>query len=165
MTAVDRRPARLGTALSLSAAFLAVGATAFASAQALAVAGAGVPVLAVGLVRGSRRAVTAGAALTFVGLLFGGMVGLPAPPLLVGVTAAVVSWDVGENAISVGEQLGREAHTASAELAHAAVSAVVGAVAAGFGFAVYSLSGGGLPLATLAFMLVAAVALGAALRG
>ena len=81
-----------------------------------------------------------------------------------GVIATVLAWDFGEQAISVGEQLGREADTTQLEITHAAGSTVVGVGAGALGYGIYLVSSGGQPVPTLVFLLLAAVVLTSALR-
>lgn len=70
-----------------------------------------------------RRLLTVGTALVFVGVLTSAIVhGITVRPLLIAGALTVVSWDLGEQAIGLGQQLGSEAETLSAELAHGAAS-------------------------------------------
>ncbi|WP_238392128.1 DUF7519 family protein [Halorussus amylolyticus] len=165
MTAeIDRSPALLSAALSVSVAAISAGTTAFTSSVGLAVGGAGFVLVAAAVVRGSRRAVTLGATALLVGALAGGLTTALAHLLLPGVIAAVLAWDFGEQAINVGEQLGREADTAQLEATHAAASTVVGVGGGGLGYAIYLGSSGGQPVTALVFLLVAVVVLTSALR-
>ncbi|WP_435346381.1 DUF7519 family protein [Haloarchaeobius sp. HRN-SO-5] len=76
--------------------------------------------------QGSRWLFRFGVGLVFVGVLTSAVVQetTPADQLFAG-TLCVVAWDLGENAISVGRQLGRHAKTWSVELTHFAGTAVV----------------------------------------
>jgi hypothetical protein len=161
---VDRSPARTSRLLSLVAASVAVGAAALASSTGALVAVGGALLVAVGLVLGSRRFVTGGSFVALLGVLYGGLFAAPPAFLVLGTAAVVLAWDVGEQAINVGEQLGREADTERLELMHAAGSTVVAASASGVGYGVYLLGAGGQPVTALVFLLVAAVALTSALR-
>ncbi|WP_435335150.1 DUF7519 family protein [Haloarchaeobius sp. TZWWS8] len=166
-TEVDRRPARLSALVTLGAGALAALAAALTASVGALGAAVGMAALAVGVVLGSQRLVHLGAAGLFGGLVFAGATGGgPAAELLllVGTTASVLAWDVGQNAISIGQQLGREAETTRAELAHVAGSTVVGALTAGVAYGVYVVSTGGKPLPALALLLVAVVILTTALR-
>jgi len=73
-------------------------------------------------------------------------------------------WDFGEQAINVGEQLGREADTERLELTHAAASTIIAVAAGGVGYGIYLAGAGNQPMTALVFLLVAAVALTSALR-
>lgn len=156
---ITRRPSRFGTSLSLAAASLAVVSLLFAAPLAAVAALAGTVVLGVGLVVASRRFVTVGGAVVLVGVLYAGYLGAPPEPLLVGALFGVLSWDVGGNAVSVGNQLGRESPTTRAETVHAAASLAVGAFSVIIGYGVYVAAGGGQPLAALLFLVIGTVAL------
>jgi len=160
---VDRRPSRTGAGLALAPALVAALAGGLYTWPALLVGAAGLLGLAVGLVRGSRSAVTLGGTGLFAGAVLAGAEGAPVGPVLVGATAAVVAWDVATTAVSVGEQLGRDAETGRLEATHALASAGVGAVTVGLAYGVYLTGAGGRPVAALLFLLVAAVLLVAAL--
>jgi hypothetical protein len=161
---IDRSPARLSSALAVSAAALAAGTSALTTSTALAVGVAGLVVVALGVVRGSRRAVTLGATALLVAALVGGLFSGAPYLLLPGVIGTVLAWDFGEQAISVGEQLGREADTTQLEITHAAASTVVGVGAGALGYGIYLVSSGGQPVPALVFLLLAAVVLTSALR-
>ncbi|MFC4550521.1 MULTISPECIES: DUF7519 family protein [Halorussus] len=161
---IDRSPAYLSAALAATAAALAAAAAGFASTVGLAVAGPGFLALAAGALRGSRRAVTLGATALLVGSAVGGLVAPSVYLVLPGVIATVLAWDLGEQAINVGEQLGREADTTRLEVMHAAGSTLVGVGAGGFGYAIYLVGAGGQPVTALVFLLLAAVVLTSALR-
>ena len=161
---IDRSPARLSSALAVSAAALAAGTSALTTSTAIAVGVAGLVVVALGVVRGSRRAVTLGATALLVAALVGGLFSGTPYLLVPGVIATVLAWDFGEQAISVGEQLGREADTTQLEITHAAASTVVGVGAGALGYGIYLVSSGGQPVPALVFLLLAAVVLTSALR-
>ncbi|WP_276300206.1 DUF7519 family protein [Halorussus lipolyticus] len=161
---IDRSPARLSSALAISAAALSAGASALSSTTALAGGLAGFALLTVGVVAGSRRGITLGAGVLLLGSLVGGLLSGAAYLLLPGVIATVLAWDFGEQAINVGEQLGRTADTTQLEATHAAGSTVVGVGAGALGYGVYLVSSGGQPVTALVFLLLAAVVLTSALR-
>lgn len=159
MRAVDRRPARLSAWVAAFASSLAFVASAFYSWPALAVGALGLVVLWGGLLARTLAAVTIGAFALFVAAVVAGAQHAPVLPVVVSVSLAVVAWDAGGNAISVGEQLGREANTARVEAVHSLASLAVGAATAGVGYAVYSFGTGGQPVAAVAFLLLGAVLL------
>ena len=160
---IDRSPAVVSSGLAVGAGVVSLlGSTLGAVVGALP-ATAGLVVLGVGLLRASRAALTAGAGLLFAGVLLAGASGAAPEPLLVGTIGAVLAWDVGENGIGIGAQLGRAADTRRAELVHAASSLVVGAVTAGLGYGVYLGAASGQPLTALVFLLLGAVVLVSAL--
>lgn len=169
---------RGGGSRSLGAVLLAVGA-------GLAVAGVGVGVLAVetlphrivvaagllgvcllgaGLapmpgVR-PRRLVSAGSgALVVCVLLAGLMTAVEALPMLAATAATVVAWDAGENAVSLGEHVGRRARAWPVELGHSGATAAYGAAVVGAAFGVSELNVTDVPLVGLLLLLGGAVAL------
>ncbi|MFB6218784.1 MAG: hypothetical protein ABEH77_06340 [Halobacteriaceae archaeon] len=127
-------------------------------------AAAGAAVLAVGAVRGSRRLVTAGAALLFFGVLAGALTADDPLLALLGAALAFVAWDTAEHGIGVGEQLGRDAPTRRLEVTHAAASAIVGLLAVAAGYGAYTVAWGGLPSAALVLFLLGALLLTWTLR-
>lgn len=161
---IDRSPALLSSALSITAAGIAAGTSALTATLGLAGGGAGFLVVLAGVLRGSRRAVTLGSATLLVAALAGGLVSGAPYLLLPGVMATVLAWDLGEQAINVGEQLGREAETTQLEVTHAAGSTLVAVGAGGLGYGIYLFSSGGQPMTALVFLLLAAVVLTSALR-
>lgn len=164
------RPARFSGALALFAALAATGASA-PSLLGVFAGLAGTATLAVGMVRPSRRLVSAGCALVFAGVLAAGTVGASGGPggaggslaVLPGVAGALLAWDFGEQAVNVGEQLAPTGVTRS-ELVHAAGSVLVASVAGAVAVAVFSAGGGGQPLTALVLLLLAVVVLASALR-
>ena len=160
---VDRRPGRVGATLALLPALVATLAGGLYTWPGLLLGVTGFLTLAGGLARGSRAAVTLGATGLFIGTVLAGAEGAPVGPVLVGATAAVVAWDVATTAVSVGEQLGRDAATARLEATRALASVGVGVVTVGLSYGVYLAGAGGRPVAALLFLLVAAVLLVAAL--
>lgn len=161
---LTRRPTRAASGIAVAA----LGAAALASAPySRYVIWTGVPavaLLAIGLAVGSRRSVTLGCATLLVGVLAAGVEGLPALPTLASVTATVVAWDAGHQAVGVGEQLGREPRTLRAELPHVGATAAVGAAIALGSYAAFLAAPGGLPVSAVVLALLGAVSLLAALR-
>lgn len=161
--ALDRRPSRTGTALALLAGVVAAGALTPAGAG-FPIAAAGLAVLGVALTRGSPALLGVGATVQFVGVLVGGLAGAPPEPVLVAAAGTVVAWDVGENALTLGDQLGRAARTDRAEVVHAAASAAVAAVGSGLAYLAFVGVDRGQPTLALVLLLLGAVLLAAALR-
>jgi hypothetical protein len=116
-----------------------------------------------GLVRGMTAGVTVGAFGLFAGAILAGAQSAPVVPVLIGVTFAVLAWDVGGTAISLGQQLGRDADTVRPEAVHMTGSIAVGVVTAGVGFGLYQTGTSEQPVAALVFLVIAAVLLVAAL--
>ncbi|WP_327053264.1 DUF7519 family protein [Halomicrococcus gelatinilyticus] len=83
--------------------------------------------------------------------------GIPVPRLLASVTAALVAWDAAERAITLGEQVGRRARTATVELLRGGATATVGALACVVSLAAFGATPAVLPTATLALLLAVAL--------
>jgi len=163
---VSRGPGRTAIQLSLVAGAASVGGLAIAGVPSGLAAGAvGTLVLAAGVVAGSRRLLDYAAIGLFLAVVFSGVGGARPAPLLVSMVAAVVAWDAGEQAINVGEQLGRDARTRRAEVVHVASTTIVGMGGAALGYGVYRLAGGGRPASALVVLLLGAVLITWALRG
>ncbi|MDY6817669.1 MAG: hypothetical protein SVG88_03325 [Halobacteriales archaeon] len=118
----------------------------------------GVFLIGLGLYANSRRPVSIGAFLLLAGVLLAGLSGQSPGPLVLGMITTVIAWDVGEHAITVGEQLGRNAPTTRLELTHAIGTAVAGILTAGIGVTIFRFATGGQPVAALVFLLAAALA-------
>jgi hypothetical protein len=161
---ITRKPAVVGTSLAVLAGMCSALSVALGSVTGLALAGPGLLALGVGLLTGGRRTLGAGGTLLVGGVLFAGVQGAGPETLLFGLLTAVLAWDVGEHAIGVGEQLGREADTRRVELVHAGASTFVGVVAAGIGYGAYLGATGGQPVTALVFLLLGAVILVSVLR-
>ncbi|GGL32784.1 hypothetical protein GCM10009037_15570 [Halarchaeum grantii] len=161
---VARAPTRLGATLAVLAGVLGVAVAAVGGLYPVTAAIAGTAALAAGVRRGRRRDLAVGAVLlALAAVLLGAFDAGPLPALAVA-AAALFAWDVGENALSLGEQLGVEARTRDAELVHAAASAGVLALA---GAAVYGVALGGFggrPVGALVALLVGALVLAWTLR-
>lgn len=164
MTEIERDPVRLSSWVAVSAAAISLGASGFYSWPALAVGFVGLALVGVGIGFGRAGGVTGGAFGLLVAALIAGSQGAPVVWVLLGVAAAVVAWDVGGTAISVGKQLGRAADTRRLEVVHAAGSVAVGAITTGAGYGLYQVGTGRQPVGALLFLLVAAVLLAVALE-
>lgn len=164
MSEVDRSPARLSGGVAVGVAFVALASSGLYSWVALAAGSVGVLLFVGGVGLGERPWVTTGAFVLFLAAIVAGTRGAPAVPVLVSVAAAVVAWDVGGSAISVGRQLGRDADTTRLEVVHLTASLGVGVLTVGGGYGLYQLGTEDQPVAALVFLLVAAVLLVQALR-
>ena len=160
---IDRRPTRLSSVLALGAAALTTAASAY-SPFAFACCLLGGLVLVAGVVGGDQRAVTTAGGLLVVGVLVGGVVGAPVAPTLVGVAGALLAVDLGSTAVTVGDQLGREAPTARLELVHATGSVLVGTGLVTGGLVVHEAAAEGQPVTGVFGLVVAVVLLFVALR-
>jgi len=109
---------------------------------------------------GSRRFTKIACWLVFIGVVLGaGMEYSEAYQALGATVAAALVWDLGENSISLGRQVGRSSWSLVNETTHAFGSVFVGAISAGAAYTVFDVSTGGRPLSTVVMMLVAIVLL------
>lgn len=163
---VNHAPARLSILLAFGAAFVAALTISLSSVLlAVPIGGIALVLVGLGLVGGYRTPIGLGVGMLFFGLMFTGtFVDAGVEVLLTGTVACILAWDLGENAISVGQQLSRDSPTTRIELTHTLASVGVGVLGAGLVYAVYSLSSGGKPLPALVFMLLGAVVLGWLIR-
>lgn len=161
---IDRSPARLSSTFAVGAMLIAATAIVLVGGVGTFAGLIGALVIATGVVTGSRRGVTLGSGVLLIGLLSGAVTAAPAELLLPGMMATVLAWDLGEQAINVGEQLGRDADTRRLELAHAAASTVVAVIGGAIGYGIYRVGVGNQPVTALVFLLLAALALASALR-
>jgi hypothetical protein len=131
------------------------------AAGVLCVAGSVVPLRG----NGSRRLLTVGTALLLLSVLGAAVLHTTSfSPLVVSGTLVVVSYDLGEHAVGLGEQLGRDAATTPVELSHGAATLAVAAVAVVAVGVASSLGDDGLSLSGLLLLLVALVGLALALH-
>lgn len=163
MTEFVPKPPRLAASVASIAAVVAVVLTAFGGGTAVGIATLGLPLLAIGALRGRRVLVSLGGILVVFGAIVGGTNGAPAPAVLAAVAASFVAWDVAEFGINVGEQVGRVARTRNAILAHAAGTTIVAAGTTLTGVAIFTNSPSGRPLTALLLLLSGAVIIAAAL--
>lgn len=161
---IDRGPTPLSSVLAIAASAIATIAASTGATAGAALAALGVVLLAGGVLTGSRRLVDGTGLTLLAGIAIAGTADAPEYWVLVAVAAAVVAWDVAGNAIGLGEQLGRNADTAPAELAHAAASVAVAAVTAALAYALYLVAGTNQPITAVVFLLAAAAVLLAVLR-
>jgi len=160
----DDGPAYLSAGLALALAGVATLGLLTASATGLVAGVVAVALLAPGVTLGERRLVDGGAAALLLGVAAAGIEGAPPVSLVVAAVATVAAWDAGENAISVGEQLGRAADTRRAELVHAGATLGLAAGTGALGVAAFTFTTSSQPTATVATLVVAVIALTAALR-
>jgi hypothetical protein len=139
--------------------------------MALVASGSGAVVAALGtvtLLAGVRKAnhglVDVGGLVAFLGVALAALSEAPAAAVLIGTAAAVVAWDAGTNAVSLGRQLGAEADTAAAETLHAMAGAAVGLVTAVLGLVLFEVGPTRQPVTTLFVLLIAGTFLVVALN-
>lgn len=163
---LDHRPALTSSIIAVFAGVLAMLTSGPFAGIALLFGLAGVSFLAVGLfVTGSRSWVSLGIVSLFVGILTVGVLGTaPIPLLLISAVGLVVAWDVGQHAITIGEQFGRTTPTQRGELVHAAGSGLVGILGAGGVYGVYWAGTGGQPVLAILLLLLGAILLVWSLR-
>jgi hypothetical protein len=164
MTEVDPRPSRssLGLIATVGAVLPVVTAAASAGAAGLGVLAVAVTVAGAALTR--RRIVDVGLVVAFASVVVAASADAPAVVVLAALVATVATWDVAGNALSLGDQLGRDASTFRVEALHALSSVTVGGVAATAGLAVFTAGPTGVPTAALFLLLawvVVPVAIGA----
>ena len=115
---------------------------------------------------GSRRFVKMASWLVFLGPVLSAGMKYTEPTntldivrVLGATVGAALVWDLGENSVSLGRQVGRKATTFWNETVHSVGSVLVGAVSAGGAYAAFGFGTGGQPLASVFFLLVAIVLL------
>lgn len=161
IVAVTAAPSRLGQAVALVAAAVAVGLTAPFAVFAVPFAVAGLAIVSGSLfVAYSRGWLSVGVGLVLLGaVVAGGYGAVPVEFMLVGVSAALLALDVGQYAIGVGEQLGRQAPTRRLEITHATSTAIALTVASALVYAVYLFAGDGRPASAVALSVIGAITL------
>jgi len=115
---------------------------------------------------GSRRFVKIACWLVFLGPVLSAGMKYTEPSSLFDVArvlgatvAAALVWDLGENSVSLGRQVGRKATTYWNETVHGVGSVLVGAVSAGGAYVAFGFGTGGQPLEGVVVLLVAIVLL------
>lgn len=115
---------------------------------------------------GSRRFVKIAVWLVFLGPVLSAGMEYAEPSSLFDVArilgatvAAALVWDFGENSVSLGRQVGREARTFWNETVHGVGSVLVGAVSAGGAYVAFGFGTGGQPLEGVFFLLISIVLL------
>jgi hypothetical protein len=160
---ITRKPASLSSTLAIVAAATTVLLAIVVSHPGAGAGVLGLAALATGVAYGYRGLVDAGGLGLLLSTVLVGFAGVEYVALLSAV-ATVVAWDVGNNAIDVGEQLGREAETQRIELLHAGATAAVGLLTAGVSYGIYQTASSGQPVTAVFFLLLAALALISSLR-
>lgn len=128
----------------------------------------GVALVALGLSSGrgtrSRPLVTVGVILIAVTVLISGALNEALElSSIAAVAATAIAWDAAEQAISLGEHVGRGADSTGVELVHSGGSAVVGGVAVGAAAGLDAVEATEIPLEGFVLLLGAAIVLTAAL--
>lgn len=115
---------------------------------------------------GSRRFVKMAVWFVFLGPVLSAGMEYTEPAVLYDVArilgatvAAALVWDLGENGVSLGRQVGRKATTYWNETVHGVGSVLVGAISAGGAYVAFGFGTGGQPLEGVVFLLVSIVLL------
>lgn len=153
----DPSASPLGVAVTLVCGIVAVVATQL-SMPAVVVTAVGAVVMPVAVGVGADRMHAIGACAAVVGVLLAGLGGTPPVLVLLGVTAAVLAWDVGEHALGLGRQIGRRAESRRAMVSHVLTSSGFAIALVVVSTAVFRLARGGQSVAA-AVLLAGAAAL------
>lgn len=164
MNRLDRSASHLSGGLALGGATIATTAIGPYGDLSLGLCIVGGLGLAVGLAFSRQSLITAGSGTLVAAVLLAGTGGAPVIATLVGITATLLAWDFGTNALEVGAQLGQAAPTARLELVHASASTLVGLVVITVAYLVYELAAGGQPVSAVFGLLLAVLILLAAIR-
>lgn len=157
----EREPSRTGLGLTAAASLLGVAGTLLAGGG---VALLGLPLTVGGVYRCSRRLLAVGVGALFVGVFAASTTGVAPGLVVVAMVGTLLAWDVGENAISLAEQLGGAGEHERVEIVHAATTGVVATFVATGAYMVYRLSTGGQPELALALLVIGALIGTAALQ-
>lgn len=161
--AVDRSPTWPGLIASLAAGVGTAIAVGGYARPALVVATASLGLLGGGLLVYRRVGVLLGGVGLFAAVILAGVRGAPLVVVVGGVAGAVFAWDAGDNALSLGAQVGDRARSRRNELVHLAGSLTVAGVAAAGGYGVYRIATGTPSGTALLLTLVAGTLLARAL--
>lgn len=134
---VERAPTQLSGRLAVVGAVLAAVAAASLTAAGGLLALAGTLLVVGGLGRCSRLLLMGGCAMLVGGAVLGGGSSGAALPALVGVGAGAYAWLVGEQAMNLGEQVGRRAPTRRVEAVHALSMGALVVVTGAVGYVAY----------------------------
>lgn len=162
---IEDSPVKLSSFVAVGTAIIAALTSAPFALLALPLGIGGVGVIAAGLLLVNNRTwVTIGSVMLFLSVIIAAGIGAPVEFVLVSMAATALTWDIGQNAISLGEQMGRHTETARNEIIHASASTIIAMLTTGFGYIVYLTAGGGRPTAALMLLLFGIVFLIWAIR-
>lgn len=163
MTDFEPRPPATAVVPAAVASLVAfAGST--ASTASLALAAAGVALVVYGTQRGTRRFVTLGGGALFAAVVVSAIAGADPLLALFAGAAAVVAYDAGEHAVTLGHDVGTRGRAGAAVLVHVASTTAVALLVASLAYAVYEYGPGSLPVGGLVVLLVGGVLLAYALR-
>ena len=99
----------------------------------------------------SRAWLSVGTGLVLIGALITGAYGALSPELmLIGIGAAILAWDVGQQGLVIADQLGRKTRSQRTLLAHTALSAIVVGLVSAVAYVSFTFAGDGRPAAAVA---------------
>lgn len=157
------RPGSVLGAAALLAAVVAVGVAGPASLPSLAAGVLGVGTFVVGVTKRARSIAALGAFGVLACVLVAGAAGLSLERLLPSTAAAVLAWEFGASAFAITTELG-DGTVERAELLHVGAATGAAVVATGLAYAAYRSVDVGISVTGVTLLLIAAVALGLALR-
>ena len=157
------RPGSVRNAAALLFALVTTGIAGTTSSIALLACAIGVVGLVVGLTRGDRRIAGAGSLALLGGVFAAGALGAPTVRFLPAVAAAIIAWDLGMSGFAARHEL-EGGRVERAELLQVATATVVGAVITAGAYVFYRTITFDVSLLAIFLLLVAATALGLALR-
>ena len=164
MSRLNHGPTRLSSLAAGLLGFVAVVTSGYFSWTALALGSAGLLALVIALVRASYRLTSLGAVGMILASVATSLGGVPAWSVLMSVVGAVVAGDAARTAISVGNQLGRNAKTSRLESVRLVSSIGVGIISVVIGYGLYLFAEVDQPTTAIVFLVIAAVLLMQALR-
>ena len=150
------RPTLTASGVAIVAGAVATTVTLGASPQSTVIAIAGLIVLVVGLVSGTRAAIDLGPLLIFLGVAIASL-GRPPEWTVLGTIGVLVAWDLANAALRLGRQLGRNASTARLEWWYALSSVLVGIGAGAVAYAVFVLGTDSVPFGAFVVLVATAV--------
>lgn len=155
---VTHSPATVSGVMTVVAAIVAMLSSGLVSVLALLFGFLGLSgVVAAMFIFESRRALLIGTGILFFSVLISGVQGNSPPLLVLSAIATILTFDLGQNAFSIGDQMSDDTRTQRGELVHAAASLLVGSIAAVVTYAVYFAAGGSPPVSSIVFVLLGAV--------
>lgn len=152
----EERPDRGTVLLTAIAGLVAVTATAVAPTAAL-VGLLGTIVMVVGVHLPNRTVLTVGTMGLFAAVILSALAGTSPVFAVIGAAATVVAWDVAENGISLGQQLGRAAATTRPAIVHLLATVVLAVVVGVVVVVTFRLARRGQPTLASLLLLFAAV--------
>lgn len=159
----SHRPGAVLTAAAILFGVGVVGLVGPASLPALAAGALGVLGLAIGLTRTNRRVTAIATVALLVAVLAAGGAGAAAERLLPATAASLLAWNFATGALAATDEL-RGGSVERAEALTVATATGAGVLATGVVYGIYRTLAFGYSLVGVGLLLVAAVALGVALR-